>query len=315
MLPTIVIVGCVFFRPGLSRAKLPDRPGLTSDLLPTVSSTRSLPRAPSSSRSSARAPGIVTSTPSSAGAPGSSLSSVAGLSPSSSARPFLSSVTCCRSSRRSSTLGAHEPIFEGMSPLLIIFCVQVRLHHVGYRLVPDEQGPPSCRSWPDRRVRHQYSCVPALYRTTATRPWSLTMPAPIIAVVLATGFFFFGAGTYASVQSIINSCTSSFFPRSCVRLDAYPTLRRSRRQCQAAVHAGEYGLHPGAVSASAPSTRGRLHHRGFPLKRALGLYKKKAFGRNSVSYHHVYYPTLSLYTHTALFPPQYAPTSLTFRHH
>lgn len=29
------------------------------------------------------------------------------------------------------------------------------------------------------------------------------------AVILITGFFFFGAGTYASVQSIINSCECS----------------------------------------------------------------------------------------------------------
>lgn len=38
----------------------------------------------------------------------------------------------------------------------------------------------------------------------------------VIAVIFVAGMFFFGAGTYASVQSIINSC-ASLFSRCCCR--------------------------------------------------------------------------------------------------
>lgn len=37
----------------------------------------------------------------------------------------------------------------------------------------------------------------------------MTLTTYANAVILITGFFFFGAGTYASVQSIINSCECS----------------------------------------------------------------------------------------------------------
>lgn len=61
----------------------------------------------------------------------------------------------------------------------------------------------------------------------------------IISIIFVTGMFFFGAGTYASVQSIINSCAFfctrlSFWALGRLCTDTSSTRRRCRR-CQDAL--------------------------------------------------------------------------------